>query len=616
MTLEPTDKDKHAGTDEEFVPADDTVVGKAFNGSLVVIAVIGIVITTAIWMLRKPDAPPPTEIDPIAAPQIVTTQAIPPTVAFTDITQSAGIDFVHQNGATGDKLMPETMGSGLAFFDFDNDGDQDLLFVNATHWPESNATDNPTLALYANDGTGTFTNVTVDSGLNVSLYGCGVAVADYNADGWTDVFISAVGENKLFKNNNGQFTDVTTTANVAGDPDEWGTSAAFFDYNNDGHLDLFVANYIRWTRKIDFAVDFKLLGVGRAYGPPTNFQGTFPYLYKNNGDGTFTDVSRDAGIQITNPATGGPVAKGLGLAPIDIDRDGFLDIFLANDTVRNFLFHNQKNGTFTESADIFGLAYDREGSATGAMGIDAGHYRNNDDLGFFIGNFANEMTSLYVSQGDPTLFADQAIGEGIGATSRSMLTFGLFLFDYDLDGRLDLLQVNGHLEEEINKVQPSQHYEQPAQLFWNSGPENRRCFVPVNPDTTGHLAKPIVGRASAYADIDNDGDLDVVFTQPGRKPLLLRNDQQTSNHWLRIKLVGKSPNRDAIGTQIEITTATGIQIRQVMPTRSYLSQSEKTVTFGLGDAATVESLTITWPDSSSQSIKDAKSDQTMELTQE
>ncbi len=618
MTNKPTadEPNQTAVPQDEYVAADDAIVGKAFKWSLLVIVAIGLIIAVIVFALRKPEGPPPVEIDPIAAPRTVEAEAVPPSVTFTDITNAAGIEFVHTSGATGDKLMPETMGSGVAFLDYDNDGDQDLFFVNATHWPEANATDQPTMALYANDGKGQFTNVTTNAGLNVSLYGCGVAVADYDADGWTDLFISAVGENKLLRNVEGTFTDVTANANVAGDANEWGSSAGFFDYNNDGHLDLFVANYIRWSREIDFAVDFKLVGVGRAYGPPMNFEGTFPYLYKNNGDGTFTDVSTDAGLHVTNPATGGPVAKGLGVSPIDIDRDGWIDVMLANDTVQNFLFHNKGDGTFEEAGDIFGLAYDREGKATGAMGIDAGHYRNNDDVGFFIGNFANEMTSVYVSQGDPTLYSDEAIVEGIGATSRSMLTFGLFLFDYDLDGRLDLLQVNGHLEEEINQVQPSQHYEQPAQLYWNCGPDHRKCFVPVATESAGDLAKPIVGRGSAYADIDADGDLDVIFTQPGRRPLLLRNDQNLGHHWLRVKLTGKSPNRDAIGAWIEFETDKGLQRRQVMPTRSYLSQSERTVTFGLGSSDTIDTLTITWPDGSTKEMKNVKSDQLLNVTQD
>jgi hypothetical protein len=264
----------------------------------------------------------------------------------------------------------------------------------------------------------------------------------------------------------------------------------------------------------------------------------------------------------------------------------------------NFFFHNDGGRRFVEQGAESGLAYDRVGNATGAMGIDAGRYRNNADVGFLIGNFANEMTSMYVSQGNPELFADEAIGEGIGAPSRGALTFGLFLFDADLDGRLDVLQTNGHLEEEISKVDPSQTYRQAAQLFWNAGPEHTRTFVEMPAAAVGDLATPIVGRGSAYADLDGDGDLDVVLTQTGGAPLVLRNDQALGHHWLRLKLVGDpaaGTNRDAVGARVELTAGGLTQSRTVMPSRSYLSQSELPVTFGVGTRDRVDRVVIDWP---------------------
>lgn len=307
-------------------------------------------------------------------------------------------------------------------------------------------------------------------------------------------------------------------------------------------------------------------------------------------------------MQIDNPATGLPVAKALAILPVDIDGDGFIDLIVANDTVPNFLFHNNTDGTFQEIGARGGIAFSSAGKATGAMGIDAGHYRNDRDLAISIGNFANEMTSLYVSQREALQFADQAIGEGIGSPTRLRLTFGLFFFDYDLDGRLDLLQANGHLEDEINTVQPSQHYRQPAQVFWNAGPLTRSCFVEVPTSQLGDLSKPIVGRGAAYADIDGDGDLDVLLTQAGGPPMLLRNEQDLGHHWLRVKLIGRTCNRDAIGAWVELTAAGVTQRRQVMPTRSYLSQVELPVTFGLGDATEVDSLRIIWPDQATQEV--------------
>ena len=531
---------------------------------------------------------------------------------FTDVTTAAGIDFVHYNGAYGDKLLPETMGGGVAFFDFDSDGDQDLLFINGTDWPWKGSTGQrlSTMALYRNDGKGHFQNITAGSGFDVSFYGMGVAIGDYDNDAAPDVFITAVGENHLFHNDgNGKFSDVTTSAGVAGSAAQWSTSAAWIDYDNDGDLDLFVCNYVKWSREIDFEVDYRLVGIGRAYGPPMNFAGSFPYLYRNDGKGKFTDVSKQAGIQIKNSATGLPMAKSLAVAPVDVDNDGWMDLVVANDTVQNFLFRNRRDGTFEEIGARSYIAFDAYGLARGAMGIDSARYRNDEALGIAIGNFANEMNALYVSQRDSLIFADEAITEGVGPASRLLLKFGLFFFDYDLDGRLDVLTANGHLEEEINKVQQSQQYRQPAQLFWNRGASKGMSFIPVPPEKCGQdLFRPIVGRGSAFADIDADGDLDVVMTQIGGPPLLLRNDQKLDHHWLRLKLVGTKCNRDAIGAWIKVRVGSQTLSRQVMPARSYLSQSELPVTIGLGKADRAESVDVTWPGGAVQKVGQVHAD--------
>nr|VFJ77912.1 MAG: Repeat domain-containing protein [Candidatus Kentron sp. FW] len=598
---------------------NDAIIGKAFRWSVLVLLMVGATVALGIYWFRSGNAPPdPVGVSKVRGPRervISTAEQSPPKVPFTDITNVAGIDFVHVNGAYGDKLLPETMGGGVAFLDYDGDGNQDLLFVNGNYWPghAPEAASPPVMALYRNDGTGRFREVTKEAGLAVSFYGMGVAVGDYDNDGWVDVFFTALGENRLFRNKAGKFREVTESAGVAGDPREWSTGSAFVDYDNDGDLDLFVANYVGWSREIDLAIGFRLTGIGKAYGPPTTFSGTYPYLYRNEGDGRFTDVSAESGIRVNNPVTGGPMAKGLGVTLMDPDRDGFLDIFLANDTVRNFLFHNLGDGTFREEGIEFGLAFDRNGAATGAMGSDAAYYRNDDDLGLAVGNFANEMTSLYVSQGNSIQFTDEAIGEGLGTASRLALTFGLFFFDYDLDGRLDLFQANGHLEEDINLVQSSQHYAQPPQLFWNCGPSASATFCQVSsPDGGDGLARRLVGRGAAFGDPDNDGDLDIVITQVGRRPVLLRNDRAPGNHWLRVELIGDSldkentdirVNRDAIGTWVEVTAGAVTQRRQVIPTRSYLSQMELPLTFGLGKVEGIERVRILWPDGVSQEIE-------------
>jgi len=592
---------------EEFVEADDRRIGKAFRWSMAALLVIVCVAAGAAFFLNKKPPTPASQISKIAAPVAPESrQAEIPIAKFTDVTKQAGISFVHNNGAYGEKLLPETMGGGVAFFDFDNDGHQDLLFINSTFWrwhiPEGkHAT---TAALYHNDGKGHFIDVTSGSGLDVAFYGMGVAVGDYDNDGLDDLLITAVGGNHLFHNeSNGKFREVTFTAGVGGSTNDWASCAAWIDYDNDGKLDLFVGNYVKWSRQIDAEVGYKIDGKTRAYGQPMNFEGAFSRLYHNEGGGKFTDVSVQSGVQVRNSSTGVPVAKTLGVAPVDLDGDGWIDLVIANDTVQNFVFLNQHNGTFKEIGASSGVAFDSYGNTRGAMGIDIARYRNNSKLGIAIGNFANEMTALYVSQNAPLIFADEAIPEGVGPASRLLLKFGLFFFDYDLDGRLDLLTANGHLEEEISKIQQSQTYAQPAQLFWNAGPRSGSCFLVVPPQKCGaDLFKPIVGRGCAFADIDGDGDLDVVITQVGGAPLLLRNDQDLHAHWIRLKLVGTKSNRDGIGAWIQVRLGNQTLWRQVMPSRGYLSQSELPVTIGLGQSARPDSVEITWPGGSVQKI--------------
>lgn len=578
---------------------DDAVIGQALRGSarlLLLFAVLGLVGWLALrWAGRDTEAGPEIEVEaPTEVPRAEAATG-PPTVVFTDVTEEWGLDWTHESGARGDRFLPETMGAGAAFFDADNDGDADLLLLNSDTWDGSG---DPRTAFYENRD-GRFVDRSAEYGLDLRLYATAAAVGDVDGDGDRDLFIASLRANRLLENRqegeSRRFVDVTAAAGVAGDSETWSSSSAFLDADDDGDLDLFVGNYVRWSKQIDLEVDYKLVGEGRAYGQPVNYEGTLSYFYRNDGDGRFTDVSAEAGVEVLNAATGEPVGKALGVVPTDIDLDGDLDVLVANDTVRNFLFLGQGDGTFEEVGELYGVAYGRDGNATGAMGIDVAYYRGDANLGVAIGNFANEMTSLYVAQGDPSLFADESIPDGIGAPSRRMLSFGVFFFDYDLDGREDLLQVNGHLDDQINQVDPSQTYRQSPQLFWNAGDDSGSTFLEVDLETAGDLARQLVGRASTYADIDGDGDLDVLLLQTGGPPLLLRNDQSLGHHWLRLRLAPANGAADALGALVEVTTEDRVQRRELNVSRSYQSQVEAVLTFGLG-GSTDPAVRVVWPD--------------------
>jgi hypothetical protein len=593
---------------EDLVPQDDRAITNGLKWSLrivVFLVVFGAVLY--IVFAGRPESGP-VQVTKLAAPQALTNAASVsiPHGTFSNITSEAGITFRHFTGAEGEKLLPETMGAGVAFLDMDGDGDQDLLFINGTSWPWSKKPD-PTAhaALYRNEtvpgGPVKFQDISAGSGLDVPLYGMGAAVGDYDNDGRVDVLITGVGGAHLFHNEgNGRFQDVTAAAGVGGLPGEWSSAAVWFDLENDGDLDLYVASYVKWSREIDAEVGYKIDGTTRAYGPPMNFEGAFPHLYRNAGGNRFTDVSATAGVQVKNPATGVPAAKSLGVAPVDFNGDGYMDLVVANDTVQNFVFENRKDGTFVDVGALTGIAFDSYGNTRGAMGIDTARFTGDGRLGVAIGNFANEMTALYVAGKDPALFTDEAISWGVGPASRLPLKFGVFFFDWDLDGRLDLLNANGHLEEEITKVQASQKYRQSAQLFWNAGDAG---FLPVDATHAGAaLFTPIVGRGSARADIDGDGDEDVVLTQVGGAPMLLRNDQALHASWIRLQLVGTRSNRDGAGARITVRVGDQIRVREVTASRSYLSASELPVTIGLGSAARPDSVEITWPGGTVQSV--------------
>jgi enediyne biosynthesis protein E4 len=563
------------------------------------------------WRQDSPGSPPALP----GASRSATSIKIPH-MPLVDVTEAAGIRFVHEPGTQGETLFPETAGGGLALFDYNTDGRLDLLFVNSTWWPDSpQANDRqgkspPLSALYRNDGGFRFTDVTREAGLDFSFYGMGVAVGDYDNDNDPDLFLTAVGPCRLLRNDGGVFQDVTAAAGVAGDREGWTTSAGFFDYDLDGDLDLFVCTYVRWSRQANFDRSFRPQGGVRGTLAPQSFDGTLLKLYRNEGSGLFSDVSGEAGVEIVNPMAQAPEAKALGVAFADLNRDHWLDVLVANDSVRNFAFLNERDGRFSERGTELGVAYGPDGEARNGMGIDAADFRNDGTLGIAVGNFSAQMTALYVSTKiTPPRFSDEAVSAGIGVDTLPVLTFGVVFFDCDLDGRLDLLQANGHVEPKIAQSVLGQTYEQPAQLFWNCGGVAEQDFVLATPKELGpDLGRPLVGRGAAYGDLDADGDLDVVLTGIGSLPRVLRNDQRLGHHWLRLKLVGRQANRDAIGALVEVTLGGVTQRQLVSPTKSYLTQCEPTLTFGLGTSPKVEAVRIVWPGGREQIVEDVQID--------
>ena len=609
---------KEADIEADDDVQNDAIIGKALKMSLGLAAAVGCVvlgIASVAWLNRK--APEEKKTELVLPVKRKAPEVAKPPIPLENITEAAGIDWKHFNAMEGEKLLPETMGGGVSIFDFDSDGDQDLLFIGGESWSWSRSVQgNPrSLCLYANDGHAKFTDVTEQAGLKVRMQAMGATVGDYDDDGWEDILVTGVGGNRLYHNQQGKFSDVTEAAGVQGSPEDWTTCAAWFDYDHDGRLDLYVGNYVLWSRERDLRIAYSLTGVGRAFGQPKDFTGMFSYLYHNEGDGKFKDVSQAAGLHINNPNT--PVAEGkaLGVSLIDFNRDGWLDLIVANDTVRNYLFVNQKNGTFREEGIPMGIAFDRNGEATGAMGIDAACFRNGDVLGVVIGNFANEPCSLYVSSaGEP--FLDEAMSSGLGPVSKLSLTFGTFFADLDLDGRMEVVCANGHLESEISKVQPNQQYAQAPLYFWNAGSKGGTELVKLDGEQVGKSAvEPMVGRGAAYGDLDGDGDLDIVLVANGGAPRVLRNEQHSGNHWLRVKLQGKAGNRDAIGAQVRLTSAAGQQTRCVTATRSYLSQCELPLTFGLGSTNEPATIEVQWPNGTTQKVENLALDQTHLITE-
>jgi hypothetical protein len=503
-----------------------------------------------------------------------------PGFQLTDVTRAAGLTFRHNNGAYGGKLLPETLGSGCAFVDYDADGWPDILLVNGMDWP-GHKRRRTTLALYHNNRNGTFTDVTKAAGLDVELYGMGVAVGDFDNDGFPDLFITCVGQSHLFRNTGrGTFVDATTASGLGG-RNAFSTSAMWVDIDRDGHLDLFVCNYVRWS--MDRDVFCSLDGRQKSYCTPEAYRGDTCWLFRNRGNGTFEDVTATCGIFDSG-------SKALGVALLDDDQDGWPDILVANDTEPNKLFRNQRNGRFRDVALAAGVALSEDGKARAGMGVDAADFDNSGRAGLAITNFEGEMVGLYRAE-QSGRYRDAAVGSGVGQASKNRLGFGCVFADIDLDGDLDLLVANGHIDDTVRNIPGNVGYAQPPHLFLNDGGR----FRDVASQVGGGFEQARVGRGLAVGDFDRDGDVDILLTTNNGPAVLFRNDVAQGRHGLRLRLIGVQSNRDAIGGTVRVTAGGVTQTRMVRSGSSYLSQSELPLTFGLGPRDAAERVVITWP---------------------
>ena len=519
-------------------------------------------------------------------------------VKFVDVAPSAGIAFHHENAASPEKYLIETMGSGCAWIDYDQNGLMDLYLVNGAETPARALKEKPRCALYRNNGDGSFSDVTHKAGVGAEgLFGMGVAVGDYDNDGFPDLLVLGYGRCILYHNNgDGTFSDATQKAGVA-NLDRWSSSAAWFDYNNDGLLDLVIANYVDWSPQHNFWCGDKEPGM-RSYCHPDVYHPVGPTLYRNNGDGTFTDVSKQSGLALKP-------GNGLGVVTFDYDDDGRQDIFIANDAMPNSLFHNSGDGTFTEVGYAAGVAVGSNGQFEAGMGTDAADVCGNGRLDLIVGHLDQQLARFYENLGDG-FFEDGTFRSKLSYATFHCSTFGARFLDYDNDGARDLFLANGHVLDNIQRYRSDVAYAEPKMVFRNTG---RGVFQNVSDQLGPDLQVPRVSRGAAVGDFDNDGDLDILVNNNGQTPQLFRNDGGNENHWLELLLVGTKSNRDAVGARVKLDTGAAVLCDQRKGGMSYQSAQDPRLHFGLGASNEIKSLEIRWPSGATSRLTNLRADQ-------
>ena len=589
---------------------DDASIGRALQRSFWLAACVAA--GTGVWWFGwgRPVRPPGDVVNrialeppPVPAPQSDQTSPF----AFRDVTLSTGLGAIIPNGAAGQKLLPETMAGGCVIFDYDSDGAPDVLMIGNSPWQEELSDKTSSVRLFQNDGAGHFLDITQSAGLELPGHGMGAAAGDFNNDGQIDLFLSCVGPNRLLLNRGGRFEDITDIAGVAGDATAWSTGCGWWDYDHDGDLDLFVANYVAWSRELDMQLECTTTGTGRSYSRPELFAGSHLYLYRNDGGNRFTDVSQASGLVIRDPDTGALMGKSLGLVAVDLDLDGWLDVVVTNDTTPNFVFHNQKNGHFREIGAKSGMGFDAAGLARRQFGIDAAWLPETGGWGVVCGTAMGETLAFYRTAPNLVQFTDDATLAGLGRDSRVPQKFTPLLCDFDLDGRLDLFIANGQTDSDVESLRSTQTYAQTPYFYRNIG-AGQWSRIPLA-NWGSAMGEPLKARGMALADFDGDGDPDILLASNGGPPRMLRNEQHSGNHWCRVRMEGAK----AVGARVELTAGGIKQVWLANPHRGYLSQSELAVTFGLGTAKRVERLLVYWTSGDVLNRKDLPVNQTLVL---